>query len=100
MGSSKRIRSKPRSLMAVSIPSSVSNPSGSATKVSREIFGLKFFKMMSRQLAIPCLHAQENDWLKFGQDLVTLAKVGSPGSFLVAQPFQTVLPHFGQTEPT
>jgi hypothetical protein len=86
--------------MAESIPSSVSNPSGSATKVSREIFGLKFFRIVSRQLAIPCLHPQENDRLKVGQDVLTLAQFGSPGSFFFIQPLDTVMPDFGQAEPT
>src|ERR1022692_4476692 len=38
--------------MAESMPSSVSKPSASATRVSREIFGLKFLRIPSRQLAI------------------------------------------------
>src|ERR1043165_7258505 len=84
--------------MAEIIPSSVSNPSGSATKVSREIFGLKFFRIVSRQLAIPCLHSQEGDRLKVRQDLLTFAQFGSPGTFLFSQPLETVLAHFEQAE--
>jgi len=77
----------------------VSSPSGSATKVSREIFGLKFFRIVSRQLAIACFHPQENDRLKFGQDLLPLTKFGCPGAMLVVQPLEPMLPDFGQADP-
>src|SRR5438045_3366984 len=85
--------------MADSIPSSVSSPSGSATRVSREIFGLKFFRIVSRQLAIPCLHSQQDHRLKFGQDTLSLAKFPGPGTFLLLQPLEPVLADFGQADP-
>src|ERR1019366_2800638 len=82
--------------MADNIPSSVSNPSGSATKVSREILGWKCFRIWSRQLSIPSLHPQESDWLKFRQHQFSLAQFFSPRHFLFGQSFQPMLTDFGQ----
>src|SRR5262249_38096416 len=98
--SSKGIKSKPRSRMADSIPSSVSSPSGSATKVSREIFGWKFFRIVSRQLAIPGLDSQENDRLKFRQNLLPLVQFCCPGLLLFFQSLQTMLTDFWQSQPS
>jgi hypothetical protein len=55
---------------------------------------------VSRQSAIPCLHPQENDWLKVGQDLFTLTQFGCPSSFLFIKPLETMYSHFGQAQPT
>src|SRR5687768_15096301 len=100
MESSKGIRSKPRSRIADSIFSSVSNPSGSATRVSRDIFGLKLSRIESRQLAIPRLHSQENDRLKFRQDLLTLSQIGCPDALLFLQSLEAMLLDLGQADPT
>src|SRR5437870_2543385 len=85
--------------MADNIPSVVSNPSGSATNVSREMCGWKCFRIDSRQLAIPCLHSQKHDRLQCGQDLLPLAQCSCPGQLLLVEPLQPVLPHFGQADP-
>src|SRR5437879_1271838 len=98
MGSSKGIRSKPRSLIAVSIRSSVNSPSGSATRVSRLMCFWKFLRIVSRQSAIARLHSQDRHRLEFGQDPLTLAKLGLPGSLLFLQLAEPVLTNLGQTD--
>jgi len=52
--------------------------------------------MLSRQLAIPYLHPQEDDWLEFGQNLLTFPQVFSPRLLLFVQPLQAMLLDFGQ----
>src|SRR5690348_1780737 len=92
------MRSKPRSLIAVSIRSSVSRPSGSATRVSRAMCFWKFWSIVSRQSAIAGLHSQDGHRLEFGQDPLTFAKLVLPGSLLILQPAEPVLSDLGQAD--